>query len=271
MRPPPAVPDRGLTKGLVLPLEAYEETYPQAATMQRALFLLEDRCMSGFGFTYTPQTATPTPLLSYDASNMTRRYGISDLAEAEASGYSVALPPAPSQSVLASDENRVLTGSPTPGRPEPSPPGTYRGTRIPAGGCVGQAQHTLGVTSDQPLAVQLDHQSLDASLRDPTVATAIDQWSACMKRDGFTVADPLHAPLVAAQRGAQPGSQLDRTVAADDVSCKRTVNLIAIWFTVESKIQRAYIADHLAQLQWEQARLNAEVNRAVALGGSYAS
>ncbi|MGH3169562.1 MAG: hypothetical protein ACRDN0_27255 [Trebonia sp.] len=85
-RTPAAVPVSGLTRGIILPLEAYEETYPGYIEVQKARLALESQCMSGYGFSFSPKLDTDA--ISYDASNMPRRYGLADAGEAARYGYS---------------------------------------------------------------------------------------------------------------------------------------------------------------------------------------
>jgi hypothetical protein len=269
---PAAVPAGGLTKGMVLPLEAYEETFPESQTVLQAQFILEGQCMRQYGFTYS-QTVDPdsTPL-NYDASNMARRYGLSDLAQAQSMGYNVAMASSgggSGQPSLSSAENLVLTGSADPGMPPPTgaPSTSYEGKSIPAGGCVGQAQRKLGSLPTNLLADSLDGQSLTASQSNPTVIAVIGKWSACMKQHGFTVDSPYDASQLSSQLGSSTGSQLDITIAVDDVTCKQSTGLISTWFKVESQIQDQYIESNQLQLQQQQTELTDEVKSATAIAG----
>jgi hypothetical protein len=264
---PAATPASGLTKGMVLPLEAYEETYPESQTILQAQFDMESQCMRQYGFSYTATVDTSATVTNYDASNMARRYGVSDLATAESDGYEVSQSGAgtPSEPTLSQAENFVLTGSTVPGqapRSGSTSPGNYGGKQIPAGGCSGQAQREIGTLPANLLADQLDAQSLTASQGDPTVIASISKWSACMKLHGFTVASPYNAPDLSAQLGATPGSSLDRTIAIDDVQCKQSTNLVATWFQIETKLQDQYIDNNQLALQQQQTILNNTVKNA---------
>jgi hypothetical protein len=267
---PAVTPASGLTKGMVLPLEAYEETYPESQTILQARFDMESQCMRQYGFSYTATVDTSATVTNYDASNMARRYGVSDLTTAESEGYAVSQSGAgaPSEPTLSQAENFVLTGSTTPGqapRSGSTSPGNYGGKQIPAGGCAGQAAREIGSLPANLLADQLDAQSLTASQGDPAVIASISKWSACMKQHGFTVASPYNAPDLSAQLGAAPGSSLDRTIAVDDVQCKQSTNLVTTWFQVETKLQEQYIETNQLALQQQQTTLTSTVKNAEAI------
>jgi hypothetical protein len=266
-RTPAAVPATGLTRGMILPLEAYEETYPEYIEIQRARLALESRCMSGYGFAFSPRLDTDA--ISYDASNMPRRYGLADAAEAARYGYSVPMNTvASSGPALSAEESLVLAGPSAPSGPIRSrapAPVAYDGKEIPAGGCVGQTDRQLGYSSAIPLVNRLDQQSLADSQRLRRVRAVISAWSACMERAGYQADNPLTVSLLSQQYGAAPGSSLDRKIAVTDVVCKRGTNLVRVWFVAESGLQRQYIAANQARLRQGAASLAAIEGKARAV------
>ncbi|MEY9933778.1 hypothetical protein ABH926_008440 [Catenulispora sp. GP43] len=262
---PPAVPVAGLTRGLSLPLEAYEETLPVYTEILKAKFSIESTCMRGYGFIYQPATTTDT--ISYDASNMARRYGLSDPTQAAQYGYAIPAftntpPPDPA---MSQQEYLVLTGAANPATPPTADPGTYQGRPIPAGGCAGEADQQLTDPANDMLVNKLDQQSLDASAALPAVKTAIGMWSDCMRQSGYQAPDPLKASLITQQLGATAGDAVDRRIAVADVSCKSRTNLIGIWFGAESALQKQYIGADAAQLRQESAKLAAVRDKAEAV------
>lgn len=264
-RTPAAVPVSGLARGMRLPLEVYEETYPEYVEIQEARLALESRCMSGYGFSFSPELGTDA--ISYDASNMARRYGLADAAEAVRYGYYVPTYPAAASSgpALSAQESLVLTGRAGPGQPQVPARGGYDGKEIPAGGCVGQADRQLGYSPDIPLADRLDQQSLTQSQRLPRVRAVISAWSACMGRAGYQAGSPLTAALLSQQYGGPPGSALDRKIAVTDVACKQSTNLVRVWFVAESGTQEQYIAANEARLRQDAASLAALARKARAV------
>ena len=267
---PAAVSTSGLTKGLILPLEAYEETYPESQAIVQARLDLENQCMSQYGFSLHLADTTANQAINYDASNMARRYGLADLSTAESDGYLVlqAEAGAPSEPAMSTAERYVLTGSTNPAVPQPartSSPGDYAGKQIPAGGCVGEAERGISALPTNLLADQLDAQSLTTSEADPAVIEVTAKWSACMKQHGFTVASPYDASQLSGQSGAAPGGSLDRTIAVDDVECKQSTNLVTVWFGVETRLQNQYIATNQQALKQQQSELEAAVKSATAI------
>lgn len=242
-RTPPPVPTSGLTRGMSLPLEAYEETLPEYTAILEARLALEKACMSGYGFAFAPRADTDA--ISYDVSNMARRYGLSDPAEAAAYGYAVPTVAATPQPALSPQESLVLNGT----------SGTYDGKAVPAGGCAGEADRQLADPANGLLVDQLDQQSMTESLTLPTVNAAIGQWADCMRHKGYQATSPLTASLLAGQSG-------DRKVALADVACKESTNLIGIWFSAESSVQRKYIAVNEDRLRRDAAALAAARDKA---------
>lgn len=228
--------------------------------------------MRGYGFSFKPEADTNT--ISYDASNMGRRYGLSDPAAAAQFGYSVPsfAHPASSDPALTQQEYVVLTGEPAaaPGStPNPTPrptPGTYNGKAIPAGGCVGQADQQLTDPANGMLVNQLDQQSLDESQKLPEVKAAISQWSDCMRHNGYqAAADPLTASLLTQQLGGTAGDAVDKKVTVADVTCKERTNLVGVWFAAESTVQKRYIAADETRLRQDSAKLAAARDKAEAV------
>lgn len=264
-RTPAAVPVSGLTRGLTLPLEAYEETYPGYTEIQQGRLVLQSRCMRGFGFSFSPRLGTDA--ISYDASNMPRRYGLADATEAARYGYYVPMDTAAAGRgpVLSAQESLVLTGRSGPAWSQAPARGAYHGKEIPAGGCVGQADRQLGYSPSISLADQLDQDSLAQSQRLPQVRAVISAWSACMDRAGYRVGSPLAAALLSQQYDAAPGSALDRKIAVTDVTCKAATGLVRVWFAAESAVQEQYIATNKGRLRREAASLAALERKAGAV------
>lgn len=214
--------------------------------------------MGGYGFSFSPKLDTDA--ISYDASNMPRRYGLADAAEAARYGYSVPLYTAASSGpALTARESVVLVGPQAPAR------GVYDGKEIPSGGCVSQAGRQLGYSPNIPLVDQLDQQSLTNSQRLPQVRAVISAWSACMKRSGYQAGSPLTASLLSQQYDAAPGSALDRKIAVTDVACKQSTNLVRVWFEAESGLQKQYIAADQVRLRQDAASLAAVERKAGAV------
>ncbi|MEU6851534.1 hypothetical protein ABZ901_16605 [Actinacidiphila alni] len=263
---PAAVPDTGLAKGLVLPLEPYMMNYPQEVTLDNVSHRMTTDCMARYGFHYVPAPAGDYPPPSVDAANMVRRYGIMDPAQASKYGYHLAhdagQPPAPPMVTAA--EYMVLTGKAGADHAEPSAKLKYHGSEIPQGGCLGEATRKSGEDVDQTLVERLNKDSLDRSRTEPQVRAAIDAWSACMKKKGYTIANPL----VAGDRigGDSPsGPEIDQAVA--DVSCKAKTRLVQVWYQADAALQRKEIEqNHLALAKVKQ-QLQAALRNAAKANG----
>ncbi|MEU6917612.1 hypothetical protein [Streptomyces olindensis] len=260
---PKAVPDTGLAKGLSLPLQAYMQTYEDTVTLDNAERHLETSCMAGYGFHVTFPPAGQTPPPSADDANMPRRYGITDRALAEKYGYGLPEESQKQQGTrmpgLTQDQVEVLTGRTgiRGNLADPAPkaaPGTYRGKQIHKDGCAGWADDRLGTRDlDFSLVSELDGRSLTRSRATPAVQNAITAWSTCMSTKGYTVATPYDADKVVPHVDMNP-SQEEINVALADIDCKKTTDLVRIWFDAESTIQRQQIEDHRSELDALRAR-----------------
>lgn len=188
---PPRVPQAGLAKGLALPLEAYMLDYSDGVQIERGQQRLAVACMARLGFSYKPPQLGLHPPASSNDSNMPRRYGITDRAEAQKWGYHV--PPrgdqdAPSPAAMSMAEHEALTGSADAPRPGVTPGGGKNG--VPKGGCIGEARRKLDADFTDTLAGRLNKESFNKTLQDPQVKAVERQWSACMKSKGYQAGDP---------------------------------------------------------------------------------
>ncbi|WP_433891975.1 hypothetical protein [Streptomyces sp. CA-111067] len=261
---PAKVPTTGLSKGMVLPLEAYMETYPDSVAIEQAVDRLETRCMARYGINYTPAPPGWDPPPNNDDSNMGRRYGLMDRAQAAKLGYDLGdenrTPP--QQPKLSAAAEAVLTGQVST-RPGAAKVAAYHGRAVPAGGCATEANGAIGADRiDTGLPGRLDAASLDRSQAEPRVRAAITAWSGCMKADGYTIDNPLNASRLAPDSDGRPAGKAAIAAAVADVDCKAKTGLVAVWFEVESSIQRQQVADNLAGLREVRDRIDAVVKAA---------
>lgn len=238
-----AIPRVVAAVGLELPLQDYLLGDRELRELDRARVVLIDRCMRGFGFSYPARR--PAADLG-PRSPTERRYGITHAADAAAHGYGLgerdpARQKPPEKPSLDADAQTVLFGK---GR------STVKGRQVPEGGCVTQADHSLGADApagaDPGLAQQLSFRSFDLSKADSRVRDATRAWSACMAGHGYDYADPL-APLGDPALSG-PTTREAIATATTDIRCKESTNLVGIWFTVESAYQRRLIDDHHDEL-----------------------
>lgn len=258
-----------------LPIEEYMLSDRQIDELERARITLTVSCVARFGLTlpWKVSDARSGRVAGSNSSvNLSRRYGITDPAVAARLGYRV--PPDSSTSTLPPPEPElpasmelVLTGG-NPGTTGTSRAVTYRGRRVPDGGCMGDAVRRLGVWSggvgDAELADRVNQESLDRARGEPATAKAIRAWSACMRIAGHDYADPFQAP----------GPRLEKTgtvtreevvVATADINCKRRTNLVGYWFTAEQAFQQLTIGDHATEFERIRRDLRTMVGRARAV------
>jgi hypothetical protein len=233
----PPVPSLLASAGLRLPVQDYLPTEEQQWQLTRARLVLIRQCMRGFGLEYHVE---PVSSAGYGPRSLTdRRYGITDSELAHISGYGLgardpAKQPQPAKPDVGPEGTNVLTGQ---GQ------SVVRGTKVPDGGCMAQAERDLDRSApagaDANLGQKLQFQSYEASKQDSQVRTVTASWSACMAKAGYQYADPIAAAGDPAFEGTVNPAQI--AVAEADIRCKGETNLVGVWFTVESAYQRHQI------------------------------
>ncbi|AEN11853.1 hypothetical protein K373_02321 [Streptomyces sp. DvalAA-21] len=251
---PPVVPVSGLTKGLALPLEAYMLNYADGLQIERSKQRLAAACMKRLGFRYrVPELGLMPPPSSNDA-NMPRRYGITDLEESETLGYQV---PSVDISKVNADVNpteaewQALMGRTAPG---PEGMAAPTGSGIPENGCLGEASRKLGAEFGDTKTGELNRKSYENSLGDPAVQDVIKRWSACMRSSGYRFTDPQNAPFAHFGESSTPSAEEIRT-AVTDVTCKEKTDLVGVWFSVETRMQREFIEENQLVLDAEKKQV----------------
>ncbi|MGY0063244.1 hypothetical protein ACWY4P_43035 [Streptomyces sp. LZ34] len=266
---PTRTPRAGLTEGLSLPLEQYLVAYPDEVSFAKAKYQLDSACMAGFKLSLDDPKPGDSPPLANTSANMPRRYGVTDLAEAQKYGYHLAQDVAEARA--ATDDSAASEGQWSDAQElvyygGPPPEGqsvrslTYEGKPVPEGGCSSDSLRTLGGDLNEDLASELDGNSFDESQEDPRVKAAVQAWSECMSGKGHAVTDPD----VAAHVESDDVTSEEIARASDDVACKESTGLVTIWFGVEKEIQTKLIADNHDALEAAK-RKNTAVLRAVAL------
>ncbi|MER5866611.1 hypothetical protein [Kitasatospora sp. NPDC002040] len=256
-----AAPTPADANTLRLPLQEYLPSAAQLDRLTLAQRVLTDQCMARYGFRYR----VPALPDSGGAPENARRYGLADPVEAAATGYGAGAADRPDKPVVPSmdpTERLVLSGAGASdprtlprsqdeaeksGRSE----GEVNGLPVPAGGCVREAYLKLWVptaAAPDPLKVQdLDGEAYDRSRQDRRVVEAAEGWAACMAKKGYQARNPVSPQselgLDPAGFAGPPGI----AAATADVACKREVNLVGIWFAVESAYQRRLI-EHNGEL-----------------------
>ncbi|MFE5593055.1 hypothetical protein [Streptomyces sp. NPDC056549] len=259
---PAKVPTRGLAKGLALPLEAYMTSYSDEIAVQQARDNAEIACMRRYGFAnWRTEDLGTAPPLADNASNMPRRYGLTDLAEAKEYGYR---PPhqgresTPPPERDAPDAVTVLQG-----RQGGNEVTSFKGTALPDGGCAGEVNRKVS-TLDANLVERLSGESFERSQETAAVKAAMGQWSQCMKDRGHEVkdvwdTDKLYSPA------AGTASSEEIKLATDDVECKTATGLVKVWFDEETAIQKQLVKDNNASLEGARSRWNSTLATASAI------
>jgi len=248
---------------LVYPIDTYLLTNDQTIEFDQATNLLEEHCMEQFGFSYTAPAPNILPGTITD-TNAPRRYGISDAAQVARLGYHPP-PKAPvgKNTGLSSAGLMVLTGdAATDASPSASPPAEYDGRPFPDGGCIGQARAQLtthgGEVNADPIAEQINNESLALSQREPQVLAVFKQWSQCMAQHGYHYTAPYDAGNDTQWNTPEPTAK-ELRVASTDVGCKAKTNVVGIWYAVEVALQRQMISANQQHLNQVKAGITAQM------------
>lgn len=234
--------------GLGLPVQPYLLTASETDELQEAQGILITRCMKGFAFDYVPAYASDNGTADFDATNMSRRYGISDAAAAAEYGYHLPAGATDTTSTtnpldLSDAEYDVLWGH-TKASNSAAVTTSADGDSIPTGGCMGESQREaqrLAPSAPQaqlPEQVELD--SFSQSQSDSRVIAVISAWSTCMAASGYEVASPLAA--MGEFTGPLPASTAEITQAETDLACKAKTHLIQTWDAVETQLENTMIS-----------------------------
>jgi hypothetical protein len=240
---PTATPTPASAASVSLPVEDYLLKNDEHSEILYASKLLVRQCMARFGFDYAVDPAWKPPVdPKGDAANMARRYGITDAKTAARYGYHLpenTLPPAPAGAQPMSDAERNVFLGDTPRTDNSSTNSKqYKGQKIPAHGCSGDAQRKLGKGLEERLPESINDASFQQSMATPQVTAVFRSWSDCMRKSGYTFSSPLQ-PL-RSRLSASP-SAAEIHMAESDVACKQRTNLVGVWVAVESVIQKSLI------------------------------
>ncbi|MFR9800571.1 hypothetical protein ACL02U_32435 [Streptomyces sp. MS06] len=267
---PQAVPRTGLVKGLTLPLEAYLPSYADTVAVDQARTDLQEQCMADYGLSVSLPRAGANPSISDNSIDIERRYGITDRAAAGRRGY--LLTPDQQKSTeqktpeLSDAEVEVLTGHTKP-KPAAAPTGghgtdfvgrgktqparaEYNGKKLRKGGCTGWSRSKFPPVSElSRLADTLAAQSLTSSRDEHGVKKAMKEWSGCMEKAGYDVANPYAAMEKGLSKDhGTTASKAQIDIALADVDCKRKSDLIKIWSDAEAAIQKKLIKENKVEL-----------------------
>lgn len=266
--PVAATPTMLDTSGLRLPMDSYFPTAEQRRTLERAQAILIDKCMQRYGFRYPHR---PTGVPNSEPENA-RRYGISSYSRAASHGYMVDLAPAAKQTTdnigikekvaLYGQENQDPAKLPkSQEEAEKSGSGTASigGRKVPVGGCLYESNLKLFSPTrsavDFMFVQNLQFEAFGRSQRDPRVLRAVKSWSDCMAGHGYRTDEPLSPVKDLGFKTSEFASPKAIAAAKQDVACKKAVNLVGIWFSVETTYQNRLIDQNAETLKKAKAQL----------------
>ncbi|MFD4244056.1 hypothetical protein ACFWP3_21015 [Streptomyces sp. NPDC058525] len=278
---PPFAPERGLAKGLNLPLETYMQDYADTVAIGNGKRLLAQKCMKTYGLDVQLPASGLNPSPTENDANMERRYGLTDRETAATYGYGLpgSEKPRTTQQTPGLDaiEIEVLTGRKAPtgqiGKTAPPLPlearekarESYNGKKIHERGCGGWADQEINApTADELTRIsELNGTSFTESMKTPAVAAAFEHWSACMTGKGHPgYKDPFVAARAITRPEGAPAGRPEIDLALAEIDCKAETGLVGTWFAEESKIQATIIDEQRPVLDSFKTKNEAAVNEA---------
>lgn len=79
------------------------------------------------------------------------------------------------------------------------------------------------------------------SKNDPRVKAVFAQWARCMRKHGHRYNDPMEANNDRRFKTTAP-SEPEIATAVADVACKHAVNVVGVWYAVETAYQRHVVS-----------------------------
>ncbi|MFE2291904.1 hypothetical protein [Streptomyces sp. NPDC059452] len=255
------------TAGLTLPLDVYETTAEQRATLTRAQDVLIGRCMARYGFTFNP----PDRRAASKARPNSRVFGLVSATDAARYGYrnpaaADRAPAGAATAPLTKAEEIALHGDPDldpatmPMSQEEAEKKGAGGQDVPVGGCVRESFLKLYAprpdSVDQLFVFNLRGEAESRARADSRIKAVDERWSQCMAKAGFRATDPMDAADQLGFTGETNASPAAITAAKADVGCKKDVNLVGVHFAVTSAYHQRLIdkkAETLALVERQSA------------------
>ncbi|MFJ5217202.1 hypothetical protein ACIP98_21070 [Streptomyces sp. NPDC088354] len=222
-----------------LPIEEFLLSSEDAYKISNAKNMAIEDCMHAKGEeSFKMPAAVKLPTL------LERRYGLSNLAEAEKYGY--AFPegtPAPSPGPLTSRQKALL------------------GDRGKPGGCyvIGSSKVTGRAdkaTATSPHADKIQSESWRKSFVDSRVQSKFEEWSQCMKSKGVPYKTTMDQPE------KNVPMEIQKRIASDAVVCGLSTGILDEWLHVESEIQEKMIKGDISALAKERGEIQAQIKNA---------
>ncbi|MGC2996854.1 hypothetical protein ACPF8X_00180 [Streptomyces sp. G35A] len=245
-----AIPPMKSAADRKLPIESYMFTDRQREHLETAARIIQKKCMERFGFDYR----VPGELDSYRPKSLTElRYGITDKSTAEKYGYK----PEGSRKAAEVKDSKPLPGEFALVLLGVSKLGTgaaheetreYKGKKIPRGGCVGESRVKLhdsakdGGGGNAEIVEKINATSWQVAYEDRRVQDIFVKWSHCMKRKGYTYADPMAANNDPKWSDGDSASSAEKSVAMADAECKEKFNVVGVWYAIECSYQEDMIS-----------------------------
>lgn len=236
---------------LVLPVTPYFTPQADADAYFAAVGVAQQACAQEFGVNYTGGTVGDQPSMEDSATE--RRYGVTNLDEAEHYGY---LPP-PSPGDDSDDKAHgwnpserelvVMQAQSSTGEAVTKDPVT--GKKLPEHGCASRAFRDVAQGDDppvmNPVVDDVLEQSWQLTMADSRAKAAEKKWAACMAKKGYDFDHRWDAG------NSTSGKSQDVTIAMAtlDTRCALDTGYLDVWWAVDTAYQERLLRERDADLQ----------------------
>lgn len=259
------------------PLQAYRLTPTEAATVSHARAILIARCAARFGFDY-PVNSFEEDLARQRAGErlaLGRIYGITDREVASEYGYGLRakseetdpdFKPGPAFLTVLKGRTSLAPGS-------GGASVEVDGLKIPAEGCVGEAERKIGGdpdTSSYGLGHTMWIQAMNEVIASEQYRAIVNDWVGCLADGGYRVTDPSSdradiERLRDAGSGQGKATEAEIALALADIDCKEKVDLVDRLDEISADIADKLIEKHQLDLDEDRKRLDRQLALATKL------
>ncbi|MFJ3938262.1 hypothetical protein [Streptomyces parvus] len=271
---------------ITTPLDAYLPSPEENYTLKKARVLLVNSCMRELGYAQNPQ---PLSRFSGEAYLEHSEFLVVPTEHAERYGYKK---PPKGKNVDAGAESRYAKSvTDTQGSLLTGKIPTFNGKKVPAGGCEGEALRTItkgAATAEEitmpdgsaagsgkggfgegyaEMVVSSARGKAMAKVReDSRFQDAIERWSDCMEKQGYSYDSPNSAWNDKKWADASRAGKQEIAVAVADMGCKQKVNYLGVGIAVETAYEKQVIeesAEVLDDAKDKTARWIQNANQAI--------
>lgn len=245
--------------------------------LDSAVQVLVNRCMADFGFPPEDMPDSLEELIIVDRESRNRRYGSTDVRQAEVSGLlpaHVAWSHQRNKKKGQGDPARLLvelgSANGLPQEDQVESPGEVDGKAIPPNGCLGNAREkiygTNTVVAHFVLADDLENVTAAEAATDSRVASVEKEWLSCMNGRGYSYLglrdDTEREKVSAGLKEEERPTAAEIQLAVAEAECNNEVGYPNAAYQVEVELQNKAIEENQLALTAERDSMDKALAKA---------